>query len=74
MRVFFDREASELEYHARVLARAGDAALPLLERAKFLAIFTTLTDELFRVRVGALKERQAAGITSLSPGGHTPAQ
>ncbi len=71
---FFDREASELEYHARVLARAADGSLPLLERVKFLAIFTTLTDQFFRVRIAGLKEQRAAGIESLSPGGLTPAQ
>lgn len=71
---FFDREASELEYHARVLARAADDSLPLLERAKFLAIFTTLTDQFFRVRIAGLKEQRAAGVESLSPGGLTPAR
>jgi len=70
----FDREVSEVEYHARVLARAADHSLPLLERAKFLAIFTTLTDQFFRVRVAGLKEQQAAGIDSRSPGGLTPTQ
>jgi polyphosphate kinase len=52
----FDREASELEYHARVLARAADQGLPLLERVRFLAIFTRLTDEFYRVRVATLAE------------------
>ncbi|MGH8899619.1 MAG: polyphosphate kinase 1 [Egibacteraceae bacterium] len=71
---FFDRETSEMEYHARVLARAADRSLPLLERAKFLAIFTTLTDEFFRVRVAGLKAQRAAGVESLSRGGLTPTQ
>jgi polyphosphate kinase len=70
----FDREASELEYHARVLARAADDALPLLERARFIGLFTQLTDEFFRVRVAGLTEQRTAGVKSLSRGGHTPAE
>lgn len=54
---YLTREISELEYHARVLAGAGDDDQPLLERARFCAFFTSLTDEFFRVRVAALKDR-----------------
>ncbi len=69
---YFDREASEIEYHARVLQMAARTELPVLERARFVAIFTTLTDEFFRVRVAGLKEQEAAGVTELSRAGRTP--
>ncbi len=73
-RRYLDRQASELEYFARVLANAADEELPLLERARFLAIFTTLSDEFFRVRVAGLMEQRAAGVRGTSRGGHTPAE
>ncbi len=71
---YLDREASELEYHARVLQMATRLELPVLERLRFLAIFTTLTDEFFRVRVAGLKEQEAAGVAELSRAGHTPSE
>ncbi|MDX1619585.1 MAG: polyphosphate kinase 1 [Nitriliruptorales bacterium] len=71
-RRFFDRQASELEYHYRVLQMATDADQPLLDRARFLGFFTLLTDEFFRVRVAGLKEQAAAGVSELSRGGNTP--
>ena len=73
-RRYLDRQASELEYFARVLVNAADRELPLLERARFLAIFTTLSDEFFRVRVAGLMEQRAAGVRGTSRGGHTPAE
>jgi len=71
---FLDRQASELAYHARVLAKARDAERPLLDRVRFAAIFTDLTDEFFRVRVAGLKEQRRAGIRQTSRTGKTPAQ
>jgi polyphosphate kinase len=58
-----DRELSWLAFNARVLAQAEDPAVPLLERCKFLAIFSQNLDEFFRVRVAGLKDRVAAGVT-----------
>jgi polyphosphate kinase len=66
---YLDRELSWLEFNARVLALAENAALPLLERAKFLAIFSSNLDEFFQVRVSGLKEQLAAGIRPTSQQG-----
>lgn len=54
-----DRELSWLEFNARVLAEAEDEAVPLLERFKFLAIFTSNLDEFFMIRVGSLTDMAA---------------
>ena len=53
-----------LEFQARVLALAEDPSVPLLERAKFLAIFSGNVDEFFQVRVAGLKEQLAVGVRS----------
>src|SRR5436305_12663760 len=66
---YLNRELSMLDFQARVLAYAEDPALPLLERAKFLAIFSGNVDEFFQVRVAGLKEQVAIGVRSTSPDG-----
>src|SRR5437763_12277095 len=66
---YLNRELSMLEFQARVLALAEDSSVPLLERAKFLAIFSGNVDEFFQVRVAGLKEQLAAGVRSTSPDG-----
>src|SRR4051812_49697197 len=71
---YLNRELSWLDFNARVLALAEDERVPLLERAKFLAIFAQNLDEFFQVRVAGLKDQVAAGIATTTPDGRTPAQ
>jgi polyphosphate kinase len=68
-RRYLNRELSNLDFNGRVLALAEDSDLPLLERIKFLAIFGTITDEFFQVRVAGLKDQEAAGISGTAPDG-----
>jgi polyphosphate kinase len=69
---FLNRELSTVDFNARVLALAEDRSIPLLERAKFLAIFSSNMDEFFQVRVAGLKQQAEAGIRTRSPDGLTP--
>ncbi|MFI5053063.1 MAG: RNA degradosome polyphosphate kinase, partial [Acidimicrobiia bacterium] len=66
---FLNRELSWLEFNARVLALAEDPQLALLERVKFLAIFSENLDEFFEVRVAGLMEQLAAGVRATTPDG-----
>ena len=69
---FLNRELSVLDFNARVLAMAEDGFAPLLERAKFLAIFASNIDEFYMVRVAGLKRQLEAGMVGKSPDGLTP--
>ena len=69
---YLDRELSWLAFNERVLELAEDPDLPLLERAKFLAIFASNLDEFFMVRVAGLKRRIATGIAVKSTSGFMP--
>ncbi len=71
---YLNRELSWLDFNGRVLALADDARAPVLERVKFLAIFSSNLDEFFQVRVALLKEQQDAKIGGTSPDGLTPSE
>ena len=73
-RLLFNRELSQLEFYSRVLEEAQDETQPLLERLKFLAIFTTNVDEFFMIRVSGLKETLEQNVRDLSPDGMTQAE
>src|SRR3712207_5153920 len=71
---YLNRELSWLDFNARVLSLAADPDVPLLERVKFCAIFSDNLDEFFQVRVAALKDQVAAGLTRPTADGRSPAQ
>jgi len=68
-----NRELSWLDYNARVLARAADTALPLLERSRNCAYFSSNLDEFFQVRVSGLISQEEAGLQVRTPDGRTAA-
>ena len=70
---YINREMSALEFGRRVLALTTREDFPLLEKAKFLAIWASSLDEFFQVRVAGLKEQVAHGVGSVTPDGMTPA-
>ena len=65
--LYVNREFSWLDFNARVLALAADPSQPLLERCKFLAIFSSNLDEFFMVRVASVIEALEAGRPSSTP-------
>jgi len=69
---FLDRELSWLAFNLRVLELAEDTDIPLIERAKFLAIFGSNLDEFYMVRVAGLKRRIATGIAVRAASGGLP--
>jgi polyphosphate kinase len=71
---FTNREQSRLDFGSRLLDLAEDDGVPLLERTKFLAIFSELLDEFFQVRVAALEDQVAAGVRTRSVDGLRPGE
>ncbi len=71
---YLNRELSWLSFNARVLSEATDARVPLLERLKFLSIFSTNLDEFYMVRIAGLRRRAAAGALSFASDSSTPAE
>jgi polyphosphate kinase len=69
---YLNRELSRLDFDERVLAMAEDPNVPLLERVKFLAIFSQNLDDFFQVRVAGLKEQVLAAVAVASPDGMSP--
>ncbi|QWC83842.1 RNA degradosome polyphosphate kinase [Nocardioidaceae bacterium] len=69
---FLDRELSWLRFNSRVLELAEDTTLPLLNRVRFLTIFTSNLDEFFMVRVAGLRRRIAAGVAQRGVSGLLP--
>ncbi|MBD5632872.1 MAG: polyphosphate kinase 1 [Candidatus Eremiobacteraeota bacterium] len=72
--LYYSRELSWLEFNDRVLEEALDDRTPLLERLKFMAIFSTNLDEYFMIRVAALKQQIAAEVHKRSNDGRLPAE
>ena len=72
--LYFSREVSWLEFNDRVLSEALDERNPLLERLKFLAIYSTNLDEYFMVRVAGLKQQVEAEVLRRSDDGRLPAE
>lgn len=68
----FNRDLSQLEFYKRVLEEAADESVPVLERLKFLAVFTSNLDEFFMVRVSGLKEMLEIKEFQPMPGELTP--
>jgi len=71
---FTNRELSRLDFGARLLDLSEDERVPLLERVKFMAIFSELLDELFQVRVAGLEDQVSAGVRSRSVDGLRPGE
>jgi polyphosphate kinase len=69
---YLNRELSQLEFQKRVLHEALDDRTPLLERVRFLGLFTKNLDEFFMKRVGGLKQQIDAGVTEPTVDGRTP--
>lgn len=72
--IFLNRELAWLEFNRRVLHQALDTGTPLLQRVRFLSIFTSNLDEFFMKRVGGLKRQVAMGVASRTHTGITPAE
>ena len=72
--LYVNRELAWLDFNDRVLQLAEDPRVPLLERVKFCAIYTTNLDEFFMVRVAGLRDQIEAGVETPSQDGRTPSE
>ncbi len=72
--LYLNRELTWLQFNGRVLEEALDETHPLLERVKFLAIFSNNLDEFFMIRVSGLREQLVSGIYEAPPDGMTPGE
>jgi polyphosphate kinase len=71
---FFARQLSDLDFNDRLLDLVADRNIPLLERVKFLVLFSERIDEFFQVQVAGLRRQVVAGIKNLALNGSTPDQ
>src|SRR5437660_9872108 len=71
---FINRELSWLEFNRRVLEEAQDATQPLIERIKFLSIFSSNLDEFFEIRVAGIKQQIESETSDVGPDGLSPTQ
>src|ERR1700694_5460406 len=72
--LYFNRELSWLDFNDRVLELAEDWRVPLLERVKFCAIYTTNLDEFYMVRVAGLRDQIDAGVETPGLDGRLPSE
>ncbi len=71
---YFARQLSDLDFNDRLLDLVADPTVPLLERVKFLALFSERIDEFFQVQVAGLKRQVTAGMVNRAPNGRTPGE
>ena len=71
---YFARQLSDLDFNDRLLDLVAESDLPLLERVKFLILFSERIDEFFQVQVAGLRRQVVAGMTSRALNGSTPEQ
>src|SRR5437763_6487 len=71
---FINRELSWLEFNRRVLEEAQDPTQPLMERVKFMTIFSNNLDEFFEIRVAGIKQQIASETSEIGPDGMTPTE
>jgi len=69
-----DRELSWLDFNTRVLELAEDSSIPLLERVRFLAIFSSNLDDFFMIRVASTKIKIESGVSAENVAGYTPSE
>lgn len=73
-KLYVNRELSWLQFNARVLEEAEDVENPLLERVKFLSIFSSNLDEFFMIRISGLREQLSGGVLEAPPDGMTTSE
>jgi Polyphosphate kinase len=73
-RNFINRELSWLEFNRRVLEEAQDPTQPLIERVKFLTIFSSNLDEFFEIRVAGIKQQIESETSEIGPDGLSPTE